>query len=168
MFVAFKAATVLVVAIAMSLALAHTLEWPGKRRLPKEHYLAVQPIYYPGFTFGALSEPVGFLMLAVLTAAMPAGTAAFWLTAGAGLSLLAMHATYWLFTHPVNKLWIKNVALKGAGKTFFAADPLRRGGPGEAPDWTVLRDRREMSHAMRAGFGLVSLAPVASAVALSA
>lgn len=40
-------ATILLVAIAMALSLAHALEFPGKLRLSKENYLAVQPIYYP-------------------------------------------------------------------------------------------------------------------------
>jgi hypothetical protein len=35
---------------AMAMGLAQALELPGKPRLPKETYLAVQPIYYPGFT----------------------------------------------------------------------------------------------------------------------
>ena len=40
----------------MALALAHALERPGKMRLSKE--LAIQPIYYPGFTFGGTAEPM--------------------------------------------------------------------------------------------------------------
>jgi hypothetical protein len=39
-------------AVTMALSLAHALELPGKLRLGKEQYLAVQPIYYPGFTIG--------------------------------------------------------------------------------------------------------------------
>jgi hypothetical protein len=45
------AATV-TVGVVMGLSLAHTLELPGKRRLNREQYLAVQTIYYPGFTIG--------------------------------------------------------------------------------------------------------------------
>ena len=44
--------TVLLVAVAMGLALAHALELPGKLRFSREAYLQVQPIYYPGFTIG--------------------------------------------------------------------------------------------------------------------
>jgi hypothetical protein len=36
--------------------LAHALEWPGKLRLSREHYLAVQPIYYPGFTYSGFAR----------------------------------------------------------------------------------------------------------------
>jgi len=50
--------TVFVVSIAMSLALAHALELPGKMRLNKETYITVQSIYYPG-SLGGVSEPVG-------------------------------------------------------------------------------------------------------------
>jgi hypothetical protein len=46
--------TVLLVAVAMSLTLAHALELPGKMRLDEQTYRAVQTIYYPGFTFGGL------------------------------------------------------------------------------------------------------------------
>ncbi len=45
------------VAITMTCSLGHALELPGKLRLPKETYLAVQPIYYPGFTLvGGFAE----------------------------------------------------------------------------------------------------------------
>jgi hypothetical protein len=50
---------VLLVAVAMSLALAHALELPGKMRLSKEAYYAMQPIYDPGSPLEAsLSPPV--------------------------------------------------------------------------------------------------------------
>jgi hypothetical protein len=41
---------------ALAFALAHAAALPGKLRLSKEAYLAVQTIYYPGFTLGAFSE----------------------------------------------------------------------------------------------------------------
>ena len=83
MFVALQVIAVLLVAGAMALALAHALELPGKRRLAKEQYLAVQTIYYPGFTVGGFAEPLGLLCLLVLLVLTPAGGKAFWLTAGA-------------------------------------------------------------------------------------
>ena len=42
----------LLVAIAMALTLAHALELPGKMLLDRDTYLAIQKIYYPGFTIG--------------------------------------------------------------------------------------------------------------------
>ncbi|CAN5853005.1 hypothetical protein BH20PSE1_BH20PSE1_12420 [soil metagenome] len=52
MFSVLQVLTVILVAVAMALALAHALELPGKMRLDKETYYAMQPIYYPGFTIG--------------------------------------------------------------------------------------------------------------------
>lgn len=45
---------VLLISVALSLSLAHALEFPGKLRLTKSEYLIVQKIYYPGFTVGGL------------------------------------------------------------------------------------------------------------------
>lgn len=50
--------SVIFVVLAMVPALAHALELPGKMRLSKDAYFAVQPIYFPGFTIMGLSEPV--------------------------------------------------------------------------------------------------------------
>jgi hypothetical protein len=41
---ALKVLAVVAVAVVMALSLAHVLELPGKMRLSKEHYLAVQSI----------------------------------------------------------------------------------------------------------------------------
>ena len=48
MFRTLQILAVFLVALAMALALAHALEMPGKLRLDKEIYKAVQTIYYPG------------------------------------------------------------------------------------------------------------------------
>lgn len=166
MFLALQVLTLLLVAVALALALAHALELPGKRRLSREQYLAMQPIYYPGFTIGGVAEPLGLLATLVLLILTPAGSAAFWLTLGALAALLLMHAAYWLLTHPVNNFWLKDVTLKAGGARFFAFDPLRRKAGSDPPDWTLLRDRWESSHVVRAGLGLVSLLLLATAVAL--
>jgi hypothetical protein len=42
--------SILLASVGMALALAHTLEFPGKRRLDRDTCLKVQAIYYPGFT----------------------------------------------------------------------------------------------------------------------
>ena len=44
---------------AGSEVVAHVFEFPGKMRLAKSDYFSVQRIYYPGFTFAGVSEPVG-------------------------------------------------------------------------------------------------------------
>lgn len=54
--------TLLLVALAMATRVAHALELPGKMRLPRDTYLAVQSIYYPGFLVGGgLGEFAGML-----------------------------------------------------------------------------------------------------------
>jgi hypothetical protein len=155
---------VLLVAVAMSLSLAHALELPGKRRLSKEQYLEVQPIYYPGFTIGGIAEPAGLLVLLALLFSLPAGSTAFWLTTGAFVALAAMHAAYWLLTHPVNNFWLKEFQLKGLGARFFRVGTANQEGDAQA-DWTALRDRWEYSHVLRAVLGFISLALLATAVA---
>jgi hypothetical protein len=160
---AWQAFTVLLVAVAMALSLAHALELPGKLRLSREQYLAVQPIYYPGFTIGGAAEPLGILALIVLLLMTPGRTAVS-LTYASLLTLLAAHATYWLFTHPVNNFWLKNVSLEGWSAGFFGL-----GSPGQAsaaPEWTLLRDRWEYSHVLRAAFAFFSLVLVTAAVAV--
>jgi hypothetical protein len=164
MITAFEVATVLVVAVVMAQSLAHALEYPGKMRLSKEQYLTVQPIYYPGFTIGGVSEPLAILLLAALPFTQPAGIP-FWLTLGALLALAASHASYWLLTHPVNNFWLRETELEGAGKRFFGSDPLKRGQARDNADWTVLRDRWEGSHLLRALLSFISLALLAAAVA---
>jgi hypothetical protein len=162
---ALQVVTAIVVAIAMALAVAHALEFPGKLRLQKEHYLAMQPIYYPGFTYAGFSEPLGILLLLILLILVPAGSTAFWLTLASFIALLAMHAAYWLLTHPVNNFWLKDFELKGFGRRFFGMGKSRQSDPSQA-DWTVLRDRWEYSHVIRAALGLTSFALLATSLAL--
>jgi Domain of unknown function (DUF1772) len=165
MFLALQVFSVVTVAVAMALTLAHALELPGKRRLTREQYLVVQPIYYPGFTFGGIAEPLGLLLLIALLVLTPAGGTPFWLTAGALAALATMHGVYWVLTHPVNNFWLKDHQLKGFSASFFFFDPLKRGNSAK-PDWTVLRDRWEHSHVVRAGLGIASLLLLVTAVAL--
>jgi hypothetical protein len=66
-----------------------------------------------------------------------------------------MQAVYWLFTHPVNKFWVRDVKLSRFGSGFFSFSTKRE--RIHQADWTELRDRWEYSHVARAGFALVSL-----------
>src|SRR5262245_3153911 len=167
MFHVLQVLAVLLVAIAMALALAHALELPGKLRVSKDTYLAIQPIYYPGFTIGGISEPLGLIVLLFLMIVTPITSAAFWLTLCAFLALAAMHAVYWLAVHPVNNFWLQDFHLQGAGASFFLFDPLRRSAASGTPDWTELRDQWEYAHVLRAGLGLLSLVLVATAIAVA-
>jgi hypothetical protein len=163
MFVAFQVLTLLLVAVAMATALAHALEWPGKNRLSRDTYIAVQPIYYPGFTFGGLFGEFGGMVATLALALLsPRGTPAFWLTLAAFACLVIMHLLYWVLTAPVNKFWLKDTALSASADRFFG-----RPGESDAPtgDWTRLRDRWEASHAWRALFGMAALALLATTLA---
>lgn len=168
MFPTLQILTILVVAVAMALALAHVLELPGKMRLSKEDYLTVQGIYYPGFTIGGASEPLGALLLLLLLFLTPANTLAFWLSAAAFAAMVAMHAVFWLLVQPVNNFWLKDAELKGMGAGFFSHDPFggHRIEVAVKPDWTMLRDRWEWSHAVRAALGLLAFILLVTAVAL--
>jgi hypothetical protein len=129
----------------------------------------VQTIYYPGFTFGGLGEGLGMVALALLLFLTPAGTAPFWWTLVAFLALIAMHATYWIVTHPVNKFWLKDQQLGVAGGKFFAFDPIQRSGPDEADCqdvWKQARDRWEYSHVLRAVLALIALIALIVAIAI--
>jgi hypothetical protein len=104
--------SILLVAVAFAPALAHVLEFPGKRRLTKEAYLTVQPIYYPGFTIaGGIGEVGGLISVIVLLLLTPRGTRAFWLTLVAVLGMLGMQVVFWLYTQPVNRFWLQSAPL---------------------------------------------------------
>lgn len=153
MLAAVRVLALILVAVAMSLSLVHALEFPGKRRLGKETYIAVQAIYYPGFTIGGFSEPLGILAVLVLLLMTPTGATAFWFTLAAFVALIIMHATYWAMTHPVNKFWLAGENLAGISAGFFSFGVET---PRETPEWTALRDRWEYSHVARAVFGAIA------------
>ncbi len=169
MFLILQVLSVFLVSVAMALALAHALELPGKMRLGKEAYLTVQPIYYPGFTTAAgFGEGGGMIATLVLLVLTPSQSVAFWWTLVAFVALVAMHAAYWLLTHPVNKLWLRDHDLGGFGAGFFAFDPLKRSAPAVPHEdrWTSYRDRWEYSHVLRAVLGAISLISLVTGVAL--
>jgi hypothetical protein len=147
--------TTQLVAVAMALALAHALELPGKRRLDRETYYAVQSIYYPGFTVGGVSEPLGIISAIVLVFLTPSGSTDFWLILVTLLGLIGMQAVYWLVTHPVNKFWVEGETLDRFSSSFFSFGGNK--GKTDSPSWMELRDRWEYSHVARAGLGCLSL-----------
>ena len=154
--------TLVLVAVGVSLTLAHVLELPGKMRLRKEEYVAVQSIYYPGFTIGAFFGEFGAIIAAlVLLIATPSETVAHLLTFIALIALLLMHALYWMLTHAVNKFWVADQKLGKAGAAFFSPSGERAG-----EDWARLRDRWEYSHVARACCAMIALVALAAATAL--
>ncbi|MGH7526645.1 MAG: anthrone oxygenase family protein [Gemmatimonadales bacterium] len=163
MFHILQVVTVILVAVGMTPALAHALELPGKKRLTQDQYLAVQRIYYPGFTtVGGIGEVGGMIATLVLLMLTPQGSD-FWLTLIAFLGLLAMHAVYWIVTHPVNQYWLRGQALGSFGSGFFSLASARGTGD-RTVEWTELRDRWEYSHVVRAVLSLLSLVALVIAV----
>jgi hypothetical protein len=164
---ALQVLAVLLVSISMALSLAHALELPGKLRLPREAYMAVQPMYYPGFTIGGfVGEFGGMLSTLALLAATPSSSGTFWLILVAFIALVAAHALYWVLTHPVNQFWLRGERMTRASAGFFAFDPLGQSRAAGHPriSWTALRDRWEYSHVIRAALALAALILLAIAV----
>src|ERR1041384_6186949 len=138
MYQLLQVLTVTLVAIAMALALAHALELPGELRLPKETYVAVQPIYYPGFTIGgAVGEVGGLIATLALLLFTPRTSPAFWPVVIGLAALVAMHLCYWSITHPVNRFWLAGQQMMRPSKIFFFAVGATRGGK---RGWAELRD----------------------------
>src|SRR5205823_4679824 len=143
MLTVLRALTVILVAVAMAPALAHALELPGKLRLTREVYVAVQRIYYPGFTMAGVAEPVSALSAIALLLVTPRGTAAFWLTVVAVIGLVGMQLVYWIAVHPVNRAWLEGETLGGVSAGFFGLGGARGQASTRGPQWTALRDRWE-------------------------
>ena len=168
MLLVLQVVCVCLAAVTMGLALAHALELPGKLRLDRDTYVAVQEIYYPGFTVGGgVGEGLGLLATLLLLYLTPAG-APFWWTVAAVVALLANHLAYWLVTHPVNRFWLAERKLGKAGAGFFGFDPLHhaRDDAYQRDGWTRARDRWERSHVLRAALGGVALVALTVATAL--
>lgn len=149
----------LLVAVTMGLSLAHALEFPGKLRLDEATYRAVQAIYYPGFTIGGLvGEFGGMIVLTVLLVVTPAGNDDLAWFAAALASMVAVHATYWIVTHPVNSAWLKNTELGGASRSFFRLFSR------ENADWRHMRKVWEWSHVARTVFAACGFLALIAAV----
>lgn len=149
----------LLATVAMSLSLAHALELPGKLRLDRETYLAVQQIYYPGFTIGGIAEPLGALAILALLFLYPLPGARFWWAVLALAAIVAMHLVFWFVTQPVNATWTQDVPLGRLGGLFFSVFPIEMRG-----DWTRLRDIWEYSHVARAVLAMIGFLALARAV----
>lgn len=160
--VAAKLIALVLVVLTVIPAVAHALEWPGKKRLPRQQYFAVQPIYYPGFTWIGAAEPLSIVALAVLLALSPGGTRTFWLIAGALAAAVLTHLIYWVRTAPVNRIWLKNEKLSAGAQRFFGASRQS-----SKEDWTALRSRWERSHLYRAATSMIAFLSLAVALTAS-
>ena len=155
----------LLVATAMAPAAAHALERPGKMRLDRQHYFVVQQIYYPGFTAAGIAEPAAILATFLLAIFTPLGTPQFWLAAITFLAMVTMQIVFWLMTQPVNRIWVREIELSKSARSFFNVD-VEDDRKLEEEDWTLLRDRWERSHLIRAGLAVTGLATILLSVIL--
>jgi Domain of unknown function (DUF1772) len=155
-YIAFQIMTVMLAAVTMALSLAHALELPGKLRLHKEQYLAVQAIYYPGFTLGGIAEFASVVAAVTLLILTPRNSPQFWLISAALAALVAVQVIFWTMTQPVNKYWLQNTELSRVATRFAVP----------AGDWTVMRDRWERSHVLRAVASVLAVLLLTTAVAL--
>ena len=169
MFLILQVASVFLAAVAMALALSHALELPGKLRLDRDTYVAVQGIYYPGFTFAGAGEFLAVIASLALLLVTPVDSASFPLTLVGFVGLAAMHAAYWILTHPVNGFWLKDRELSALGADFFGLDPGRRRrleAQAQEATWKRFRDRWEYSHVLRAALSVIALLALIAAVAV--
>ena len=146
MVTALSVTALLLLAVTMGLSLAHALEFPGKLRLDEPTYRAVQAIYYPGFTIGGLVGELGGMLALAALMLISTSTERFWWTATALGLMVVGHGTYWVVTHPVNSVWLRNTNLTGTSRMFFALSS------GADADWRRMRNVWEFSHVGRAGF----------------
>ena len=157
--------TVILVAVVMGMALAHALEYPGKMRLQRHDYLVTQSIYYPGFTVGGASEPLGIAATLLLLILTPHDNPAFWWTAAALLAMAATHAVFWAVTQPVNRYWVGQLRLTSAAQKFFSVEENAGQGSILLDRWEGLRNRWEYSHITRAVLAATGLITLTVAVA---
>ncbi|MGH8065444.1 MAG: DUF1772 domain-containing protein [Candidatus Entotheonellia bacterium] len=167
MFDVLQGRTVLLVVLALAPARAHARELPGKRRVAKEVYFALQPSSSPGFTIAGMREPLGIISTRILVVLTPLGSADCWLTLVALRGRIGLPAVYWLLTHPVNRFWLQDEHLSGVGAGVFSlASASRRGQQRETGPvaWTAWRDRWEYSPVVRAGLATVRLMALVIAI----
>lgn len=167
MLLALQVVAVFLVGIAMSMALAHALEYPGKLRLDERTYMAVQTIYYPGFTIGGIGEPLAVIVTLILVFLTRSDSMAFWWVLSAFIAVAAMHAIFWTVTQPTNRYWLKDQQLDAAGARFFAVDRESRRNAANANnlDWIRLRNRWEYSHIARAVLSTFALLALVISIA---
>jgi len=162
MFLLLQVTTAFLACVTFALSLAHALELPGKLRLDKETYCAMQTIYYPGFTVGRFRRSAECHCRrgpstddADPECGIPVD--AHWLARPSG------DGCHLLDTHPSREqFWLRGQNLGAWGSRFFNISPLREDESDQVGEevWQRLRDRWEYSHVLRAllsAAGLLSL-----------
>jgi hypothetical protein len=165
---ALKVAAEVFVAVAMALALAHALEYPGKMQLDRATYTAVQRIYHPAFSIGGgIGEGLGVILTFALMMTTPGDSDQFNWIAAAFASLLAMQVVYWTVTRPVSNFWSGPTRLGLATRRFFglSAAAQTRAEKEYEKLWPSLQQRWEISHIARAALGFIGTVTIAVGVA---
>jgi hypothetical protein len=137
--------SLLLVGLALGAGLAHLFALPNKMDLPGDVYLVVQQIY-SGWTLLDLVAAAALVALGVLTALVWQQARAFFLTLGAFAAMAAAQVLFWMLSFP--------------------ADRATEGWTMLPPDWPLLRDQWEYSHAAGAGLELVAFVALIASVVL--
>jgi len=122
------------VTLIFGLAFCHVMEIPGKLRLNGTEWLSVQQNLYVafGFPLGAAIEILSIVLTWVLVFQVRLRRPAFYWTLAAAISVTAGLAAWFALVAPMN-------AVFGA----WTADAI-------PADWTRIRDRWEIGHAVHA------------------
>ena len=136
---------ILLVALIVGLAFAHVLERPAKMLYDAALYFSVQKTLYVAWgppNIGGFLEPAAILATLFLSFVVRKMKLAFWLTLGAGFSLLlAFPVVFFVLVAPANEV-------------FLAATPTLI-----PPDWMEFRSSWEAGHAIRFGLQLLGKSP---------
>ncbi|HVO16432.1 MAG TPA: DUF1772 domain-containing protein [Alphaproteobacteria bacterium] len=137
--------SLLLVGLALGAGLAHLFALPNKMDLPGDVYLLAQQIYSGWGLLDMLA--VGALgSLGLLTVLVRQRPRTFWLTLAAFLAMAIAQALFWILSVPVDRAT--------EGWTMLP------------PDWPILRDQWEYSHAAAAGLELVAFVALIASVVL--
>lgn len=141
MLLIWRFITILLVALTTGMAFAHVLEMPAKMLYDAELYMTIQRSLYVAWgppNIGGVLEPAAIIATLVLCVAVRRRRRAFWLsTAAIVCLLLAFPLVYFLLVEPTNEL--------------FRATSLI------PANWTELRYRWEMGHAIRFALQFIAL-----------
>jgi hypothetical protein len=139
--------TIMLVAIALSAALAHLMELPGKMGYDGPLYAKLHRTLYPTFGHTAgWAEGAALLSVIGLAWAVRNRAGTFALTATAGACQVAAMAVFLLFVMPANRVIAS-----------WQLDAI-------PPDWQQWRNQWEYGHAARAVLELVALAALVLSV----
>jgi hypothetical protein len=133
----------LLVALALTPALAHVLELPNKIRLPREQYLTVQQLYR-GWSRLGIIVIAALVSTLVLTFMVREHDQEFAWALAAFACIALTQVVFWAFTFPVNRKTHNWTRLPD--------------------DWGSLRLRWEYSHATSAVLNLLALVSLIASV----